>query len=78
MMGIKFKQEHWTAMIISSFAEKAETSIQDAIKYLLENDGLSYLEEHYEVLHQLANIEVVDDLFEITGHAQNSESGGKK
>ncbi|MDR1862254.1 MAG: DUF3791 domain-containing protein [Candidatus Ancillula sp.] len=66
-MSIKFKQEHWVAMIISGFAEKKGLNIPDATDRLLNHEGMEYLEECYETLHQLSNDEVINDLIAITG-----------
>jgi Fe2+ or Zn2+ uptake regulation protein len=49
-------------MIISAYAESEGLSLEDAYRRLDENDGIKYLADCYEALHQLANEEVVEDL----------------
>ena len=59
------KQEIWIAMILSAYAKKLGITIADSAGRLLADGGLSYMEEHYEVLHTLSNKDVICELIDM-------------
>jgi len=59
------KQEIWTAMILSSYAQKQGIPISEAAERLLSDGGLSYLEDCYEALHTQSNEDVVNELIDM-------------
>jgi hypothetical protein len=75
---MKNKQEIWTAMILSGYAKKLEITIPEAVGRLLTDDGLYYLEEHYETLHTLSNEDVIDELIDMPGAKETLNAGAAK
>ena len=59
------KQEIWTVMILSAYAKKLGMSISEAAERLLNDGGMSYLEDCYEALHTQSNEDVVNELIEM-------------
>ncbi|MDR2728344.1 MAG: DUF3791 domain-containing protein [Chitinispirillales bacterium] len=60
------KQEIWTAMILSGYAQKREITTSKAAELLLADGGLNYLEEHYNTLHTLSNEDVIGELIDMS------------
>lgn len=56
------KQEIWTAMIISGYAERHGISVSDAAARLLADGRAGYLEDCYNVLHLLSKEDVIREL----------------
>ena len=52
-------------MILSAYAKKLGITISEAIKRLLSDGGLNYLEDCYEALHTQSNEDVINDLIDM-------------
>ena len=64
---MKNKQEMWTAMIISGYAQKLDITIAEAARQMLSTECLDYLEDYYETLHLLSNEDVICELMDMAG-----------
>ncbi len=52
----------YTFMLINLFARKFDLTEAQAYRYLKANNGISFIEEHYGILHTLDFPEVIDGL----------------
>lgn len=63
------KQEVWLAMILTCYAKRLGLSITESAERLLNDGGMSYLEDCYEALHTQSNEDVINELIDMAKHA---------
>jgi len=59
---IEVNKINYAVMIVYEFAKQKQLNPKQAFLYLLNNNGISFIKEHYEVEHTLSIDEAINDL----------------